>query len=271
MVVDQKLLLVGCGKMGQALLAGWLKDGLFEDKVWVVEPLADNNLQNRFNINFVKSVDSIDPNFHPEIIVFAVKPQVMDEIVPLYLRFVRSQTVFLSIAAGKSTKYLESLLTENASIIRSMPNLPAAVGQGMTVAYKNSNVSNEQKVNATKMLEAVGEVGWIKKESLMDCVTAISGSGPAYIFLLIECLEKSAIELGLNPDLARQLAIVTASGSSEMARKTSESPGMLRKNVTSPGGTTEAALEVLMGSGGLEKLINAAVIAAENRSRELAE
>ncbi|MBS41277.1 MAG: pyrroline-5-carboxylate reductase [Rhodospirillales bacterium] len=269
--MDQKLLLVGCGKMGQALLSGWLKDGLLEENVRVVEPLADNNLQSRFNLNFVKSVDSLDPNFHPEFVVFAVKPQVMDNIVPLYFRFVRLQTVFLSIAAGKSTKYLESLLTKNAPIIRSMPNLPAAVGQGMTVAYKNSNVSKKQKVNATKMLEAVGEVGWVKKESLIDCVTAISGSGPAYVFLLIECLEKSAIELGLNPDLARQLAIVTVSGSSGMVRKTSESPEMLRKNVTSPGGTTEAALEVLMGSDGLEELINAAVIAAENRSRELAE
>ncbi len=271
MVVDQKLLLVGCGKMGRALLAGWLSQGFYKGDVIVVEPFENDLLQDQFDVRFVKSLDELAVDFIPDIIVFAVKPQAMDDIVPLYVRFVRPETLFISIAAGKPSKYFELLLTGDASIVRSMPNTPAAVGRGITVAYKNANVSKIQRSIATKLLEAVGEVGWIDREALIDGVTAVSGSGPAYVFLLIECLTDAAIKVGLDPDLSKQLALATVAGSGELARTSNESAKTLRENVTSPGGTTAAALEILMGKNGLQRLITAAVNAAEKRSRELAE
>jgi pyrroline-5-carboxylate reductase len=268
--VEQKLLLVGCGKMGGALLAGWLGRDMSRANVVVVEPYGGDALREQFGVKVIESLEELESAFIPNIIVFAVKPQAMDDIVPLYAEFVQPETMFLSIAAGKPSSYFEKLLGDGAAIVRSMPNTPAAVGRGITVAFGNATVSGAQKSVATKLLEAVGEVGWVDGEGLMDAVTAVSGSGPAYVFLMIECLAKAGIEVGLDPDLAERLARATVAGSGELARQWSESAATLRENVTSPGGTTAAALEVLMAEDGLQKLMSRAVEAAEERSRELA-
>jgi pyrroline-5-carboxylate reductase len=268
--VERKLLLVGCGKMGGALLAGWLGRDMSPADVVVVEPYGGDVLREQFDVTVIESLQELETAFIPDIIVFAVKPQAMGGIVPLYAKFVRPETMFLSIAAGKPSSYFEKMLGEGAAIVRSMPNTPAAVGRGITVAYGNAAVSSAQRSIATKLLEAVGEVGWVEGEGLIDAVTAVSGSGPAYVFLMIECMAKAGVEVGLDPDLAEQLARATVAGSGELARQSSESASTLRENVTSPGGTTAAALEVLMAEDGLQKLMSRAVSAAEERSRELA-
>jgi len=268
--VDQNLLLVGCGKMGGALLSGWLDRDLAAEDVLVVEPFGGDALQNQFGVSVVEKLEGVPQSYSPDIVVFAVKPQAMDEIVPLYARFVDKGPMFLSIAAGKPSSYFLNCLGENAAIVRSMPNTPAAVGRGITVAYGSDAVSKEQKSVATTLLEAVGEVGWVENEALIDGVTAVSGSGPAYVFLLIECLAQAGIEVGLDPDLAARLALATVAGSGELARQSTESASTLRENVTSPGGTTAAALEILMADDGLQNLMSRAVAAAETRSRELA-
>jgi pyrroline-5-carboxylate reductase len=268
--VDQKLLLVGCGKMGGALLAGWLSRDISRTNVVVVEPYGGSALREQFGVTVIESLQDLESVFIPNIIVFAVKPQAMDEIVPLYDMFVRPETMFLSIAAGRPSSYFQKLLGDGAAVVRSMPNTPAAVSRGITVAYGNAAVSSAQKLIATKLLEAVGDVGWVDDEGLIDAVTAVSGSGPAYVFLMIECLAKAGVEVGLDPDLAEQLARATVAGSGELAHQSTESASTLRKNVTSPGGTTAAALEVLMAEDGLQQLMSRAVAAAEERSRELA-
>ena len=268
--MDQKLLLVGCGKMGGALLAGWLGRDVRKENVVVIEPYGGEAVREQFGVTVLDTLEELESDLSPEIVVFAVKPQAMDDIVPLYARFVQPETMFLSIAAGKPSSYFVDLLGVDAAIVRSMPNTPAAVGRGITVAFGNDAVSDEQKSLATSLLEAVGEVGWVEDEVLIDGVTAVSGSGPAYVFLMIECLAKAGVEVGLDPTLAEQLARATVAGSGELARQSEDSASTLRENVTSPGGTTAAALEILMSEEGLQNLMSRAVAAAEQRSRELA-
>lgn len=268
--MTQSLLLVGCGKMGSALLAGWLKKGVSREAVTAVEPFAADGVQDRFHVKVVAAAGDLDAGLAPSVVVFAVKPQGMEDIVPHYARFVRPGTVFLSIAAGRTIGFLESHLGPAASVVRSMPNTPAAVGRGITVACANQAVTEEQRMACQALLEAVGEVGWVEDEGLLDAVTAVSGSGPAYVFLLIECLAEAGVESGLDPELAARLARATVIGSGELARQSNAGAAELRTNVTSPGGTTAAALEVLMAADGMQQLMTRAVDAATRRSRELA-
>jgi pyrroline-5-carboxylate reductase len=264
------LLLVGCGKMGGALLKGWLERGAARHVV-VVEPgsgadaFAGERLVERH-----KRPDEIPLEFAPDVVVFAVKPQGMDGAVNPYKRFV-GRSLFLSIAAGKTLRYFARLLDDDAAVVRAMPNTPAAVGRGITVATANPRVTPTQRRVAEMLLSAVGEVGWVDDEALIDAVTAVSGSGPAYVFLLIECLAKAGVSAGLPADLAMRLARATVAGSGELARLSHEPASKLREAVTSPGGTTRAALDVLMATDGLEPLMIKAVAAAARRSRELAD
>jgi pyrroline-5-carboxylate reductase len=205
-----------------------------------------------------------------DAIVFAVKPQGLDAIAPAYASFARRGAVVLSIAAGKTVSGLARHLGPGAAIVRSMPNTPAAVRRGITVACANETVTSEQRAVCQHLLEAVGEVQWVEDEGLLDPVTAVSGSGPAYVFLLIECLAEAGLKAGLPRTLADRLARATVIGSAELARQSPDSPATLRENVTSPGGTTAAALGVLMGRQGLKGLMVRAVAAATRRSRELA-
>jgi pyrroline-5-carboxylate reductase len=205
----------------------------------------------------------------PDVIVFAVKPQQIDTLVPQFAELAERGAVVLSVAAGKSIGAIEKLLGGAPMVVRAMPNTPAAIGQGITALVANSAVGGEQKSLCERLLSAVGAVVWLDDEALMDAVTAISGSGPAYVFLLIEALAAAAEKEGLAADLARTLATATVSGAGAYAAQSLNAPGRLREQVTSPGGTTQAALEILMGDDGLAELIAKAVQAAAARSREL--
>jgi len=266
------LLLVGCGKMGGALLDGWLAARTV-DQVVVVEPqgafLADTGSDSQ-RIVRCAGISRIPPGFEPDVVVFAVKPQVMDEVVPGYAAFARPGTVFLSIAAGKTIDYFTERLGRDAAVVRAMPNTPASVGRGMTVVVPNAAVTPDQRRLCETLLNAVGQVAWIEDEGLIDAVTAVSGGGPAYVFLLIETLAKAGVAAGLPEELAVKIARATVAGSGELAARSSEPASVLRKNVTSPNGTTQAALEVLMAEDGIQPLFDRAIAAATARSRELA-
>jgi len=269
-MVGTKLLLAGCGKMGGALLDGWLNQGIAKEDVYVVEPFGGDAVAERFGVTVRTTLEEIPSGFSPNVVVFAVKPQVMDEVAPPYAAFNGPGTVFMSIAAGRTIASFERLLGDAAAIVRVMPNTPAAVGRGISVACGNEAVTPDQRSACLSLLEAVGESAWVDDEGLLDPVTAVSGSGPAYVFLLIETLAAAGVKAGLAPELAEKLARATVAGSGELARQSDDPASTLRENVTSPGGTTAAALEVLMGDGGMRELLERAVEAATRRSRELA-
>ena len=265
------ILLVGCGKMGGALLQGWLERGVAAADVAVVEPALERGLADRLaGATLLASPDGLPAGFRPATVMLAVKPQVMDAVAPTYAALRRPGTTFVSIAAGKRIAAFEGWLGAGAAVVRAMPNTPAAIGRGITVLCANGHVDAAGRASAEALLSAVGEVAWIDDEQLMDAVTAVSGSGPAYVFHLIECLEAAAVSVGLDPGLARRLAVETVAGAGELARTDGGEPGQLRVNVTSPGGSTQAALDVLMADdGGLARLMRRAVEAARDRGREL--
>jgi pyrroline-5-carboxylate reductase len=254
------ILLVGCGKMGGAMRAGWLEAGR---SVAVVEPgpTAPDGA--------VATPDVLPETLRPAAVVLAVKPQDAAKVLPAYARFTGS-AVFLSIMAGTTIAGMRALLGAHAAIVRAMPNTPAAVRQGITVACPGPGVSPAQRDLCTDLLGAIGEVAWVEDEALIDPVTAISGSGPAYVFLLAEAMEAAGIAEGLPPELARRLARQTVAGSGALLAASAEDAAQLRRNVTSPGGTTAAALAVLMAEDGVPALLRRAVAAATRRSRELA-
>lgn len=264
------LILVGCGKMGGALIAGWLARGVPANGLIVIEPNKAALPKLPKAVRVLSNRADLPPGMAPRAVVFAVKPQVMDGVVPDYAAFSAARALFLSIAAGKPVGYFERRLGSAARVVRAMPNTPAAVGRGMTVLAAGRSATKADRRLASALMAAVGEVAWIEDEALMDAVTAVSGSGPAYVFHLIEALAAAGEKAGLPGDLAVKLARETAIGAGELARQSPLGADTLRKNVTSPGGTTEAALTVLMGTGALEKLMARAVAAAKKRSRDLA-
>jgi pyrroline-5-carboxylate reductase len=261
------ILLVGCGKMGGALLAGWKKRRIVQS-IAVIEPAPAKMPP---GIKRYASPETLPKSFAPSAIVFAVKPQALAELASSYRRFAGGGAVFLSIAAGKTLRFFAQHLGDDAAVVRAMPNTPAAIGRGIAVTCANRHVSAAQRALSDRLLGAVGEVAWVEDEALLDPVTAVSGSGPAYVFLLIECLAEAGVASGLPPDLAMKLARATVAGSGELARLAPEDAAQLRRNVTSPGGTTEAALKILMGEAGLAALLRRAVAAATERSRQLAD
>ena len=261
------LLLVGCGKMGGAMLDGWLARGRAPADVVVAEPVGALR-PHKPGLRAVASTSDVAKT--PEIVVLAVKPQSMDGVLPDLKRFADEGAVFLSIAAGKTLKYFASHLGPTAKIVRSMPNTPAAVRQGITVATPSKGVSAAEQKRCHELLEAVGQVLWVDDEALLDPVTALSGSGPAYVFLLVEAMAAAGTKLGLTPDMAMQLARATVAGSGELLRQSSEPASQLRVNVTSPGGTTAEALKVLMAADGIQPVFDKALAAAARRSKELA-
>jgi len=264
------LLLVGCGKMGGALLDGWLRAAMVA-RVLVVEPAGlPPSFRDREEVLHAVSPVEVPADFKPDVVVIAVKPQAMDAATVGLERFKAPGVVFLSIAAGKTVAYFERKLGADAAIVRAMPNTPAAIGRGMTAAFANPRVSADERARCDALLGAVGETGWVEDEALIDAVTAVSGSGPAYVFHLVEAMAAAGVALGLPPELATKLARVTVSGSGELLRLSPDTAEDLRRAVTSPGGTTQAALDVLMGEGGLTPLMTAAIKAAAARSRELA-
>lgn len=257
--------LAGAGKMGGAMLTGWLAQGLDPRHVVVIEPHPSDE---------IKAVAGIRLNPTPkdagevDTLVVAVKPQSFREAGAALKQFTGSSTLVVSIMAGTTIAVLEAVV--GGSVVRAMPNTPAAIGRGITVAVAAKKVSAAQREIADALLRATGSVEWVDKESLMDAVTAVSGSGPAYVFLLAEELARAGVAAGLPAELATKLARETVAGSGELLHRSDLSSATLRQNVTSPGGTTAAALDVLMGSDGMEKLMTRAVAAATQRSKDLA-
>lgn len=261
------LLLVGCGKMGGAMLAGWLENGLTDPVV--VEPHAAAVAGFTGRVRHVASPAAIPAGFRPGAVVLAIKPQEAAATLPAFAHLAGPETLFVSIMAGRNTQGIRALLGEGAAVVRAMPNTPAAVRQGFTVAFPGPGVTAAQRALANRLLSAVGEVAWVEEESLIDPVTAVSGGGPAYVFLLAEVMEAAAIEQGLPPDLARRMARATVAGSGALLGASQDDAATLRKAVTSPKGTTERALAVLMESTAWPALMSRAIAAATERSREL--
>ncbi|MGX9964060.1 pyrroline-5-carboxylate reductase [Roseomonas sp. F4] len=258
------LLLIGCGKMGGAMLAGWRERGLGE--TLVVDPFATGPIP---GATLLRDAAEIPAGFAPAAVVLATKPQEAPASLPAYARFAGS-AVFVSIMAGKTVGFMRGLLGQGAAVVRAMPNTPAAVRQGFTVAFAGPGVSDAQRTLADTLLAATGEVDWVAEEALLDPVTAVSGGGPAYVFLLAELLEAAAVEQGIPADLARRMARATVAGSGALLAASTEDAAQLRKNVTSPKGTTERALAVLMAQQAWPDSISQAIAAATARSRELA-
>lgn len=269
--LTRPLLLIGCGKMGGAMLDGWLKSGIAAAGVHIVDPTGAQPFQGRDGVEIHESADGLPGDFDPEVIVLAVKPQQMDDVLAPIARYAGPETLFVSIAAGKTIDYFTKALGADAAIVRAMPNTPAAIGRGITVCCPNPICSEGQTALAETLLQAVGEAETVKDEGLIDAVTALSGGGPAYTFLLMECMAKAGVEAGLPEELAAKLALHTVAGAGELAMQSDEDPAQLRRNVTSPKGTTEQALGVLMREeGGLGPLMVEAIAAATRRSKELA-
>ena len=261
------ILLVGCGRMGSAMLAGWREQGLAPSVA--VDPAPGAAASAGSDLAVVADADAIPAGFSPSAVVFAVKPQNAAETLPLYRRFA-GRAVFLSIMAGRTIGGMRALLGGAAAIVRAMPNTPAAVRQGVTVACPGAGVDAAQRALCERLLTAIGVVAWVEDEALLDPVTAVSGSGPAYVFLLAELMERAAREQGIPADLARLLARQTVAGSGALLAASAEDAAALRVAVTSPGGTTERALAVLMAAEAWPSALSRAIADATIRSRELA-
>jgi pyrroline-5-carboxylate reductase len=263
------LILIGAGKMGAAMLEGWLATGMRGEDIAILDPHATKEVAataKAYGIQFNAPLGHIP---RASAIVLAVKPQSLDAVAPVLQALIHPGALLLSILAGKSIADLSQRLAGEFSIVRAMPNLPASVRRGVTAAVANRLVSPGQRTMANALLRAVGKVEWLGDERLIDAVTAVSGSGPAYVFHLVEALAAAGAAAGLPSPLAERLARATVEGAGEMLYKSDLPPGILRQNVTSPGGTTAAALEVLMGEGGLTPLMRKTVAAAKRRAEEL--
>lgn len=257
--------------MGAALLNGWLEHGIPPAAIRVVEPDPTNAARAaERGVEVVADADALKASPIPDIIVLAVKPQRIDALLSAYTRFVTQGAAVLSIAAGKTIAGLSHGLGGAAAVVRAMPNTPASIGRGVSVACANDRVAPEQRARCDGLLSCVGSVLWLDDEGLLDAVTAVSGSGPAYVFLLAECLARAGEDVGLPAEVAAQLARETVAGAGAMLSRSPLAPDTLRENVTSPGGTTAAALSMLMADDGLQPLLTRAVAAAARRSGELA-
>ena len=264
-IAAEGLVLLGCGKMGSAMLAGWLARGLPASSVWVIDPHPSDWLQGQgVHLNTTLPVK-------PAIVLVAVKPQMMADALPTLKMMGNDTTLFVSVAAGITISYFEQTLGVQTPIVRAMPNTPAAISQGITAIVANAAAGPKALDEAEALLSAVGDVVRLDAEAQIDAVTGVSGSGPAYVFHMIETMAAAGVAQGLPADLSMQLAKATVAGAGALALQSDETPSQLRINVTSPNGTTQAALEVLMDEvDGFPALLKRAVKAATDRSRELA-
>ena len=259
--------------MGSVMLAGWFKRSLKADAVYIVDPELDYIRQEFKEVpekHLFKNLDRVPAGLKPSFIILAVKPQMMDDVVGVLKKIDLSKTVILSVAAGKNINYFEDNLGKDLSIVRAMPNMPAAIGKGITVCCPNKTVTDDHKLKCTALLKSISLVEWVEEEALMDAVTALSGSGPAYVFHLVEAMAAAGENLGLSKTLSMKLATQTIIGSGALLDKSGVDATKLRETVTSAGGTTAAALDILMGVDGLVTLMNRSMSAAKNRSKELA-
>ncbi|MDJ0931564.1 pyrroline-5-carboxylate reductase [Breoghania sp.] len=262
------LLLVGAGKMGGAMLSGWIEQGVDPAAIVVCDPKPSEEMAALLSAKEIRHVTTPLADLTPAAVLVAVKPQMMADALEPLKPIVSSDTLIISIAAGKTIKTFEDAFGA-VPVVRAMPNTPAQVGRGMTALFANGAVSQDRKDLVAKLLSGIGAVAWLDDEGEMDAVTAVSGSGPAYVFLLAECLAEAGRKVGLPADLSAMLARQTVAGAGELLYRSELEAATLRKNVTSPGGTTAVALSVLMDDNGFQPLLDAAVKAAADRSREL--
>lgn len=266
--LDGPLLLVGAGKMGGAMLAGWIKAGIDPACLRVQDDQPAPEAAALCDARAI-SRGPLPTGVVPRVIVMAVKPQIMEDVFPGCAANAGAETITLSIAAGKTLASFEKHLPKGSAVVRAMPNTPALVGRGMTVLCANQATTNDQRALCTSLMATISQVAWIDAESDMDAVTAVSGSGPAYVFLLAEAMTAAGVKAGLTPELASRLARATIWGSGELMWQATDPPAKLRENVTSPGGTTAAALDILRADDGLPSLMERAVAAAVARSKAL--
>lgn len=271
------ILLVGAGQMGGALLKGWIAEGLERDRVFIQDPAMSSEMAAFCQQHGIAPASaSPDMPSPPALILLAVKPQMMDDVLPSVEPSVGKDSVVLSVAAGRTLASIAKHFEAGTPIVRAMPNTPSAIGRGISALYGNEAVTPDQVKLCDALMAAVGETVWLDDEAQMDAVTAVSGSGPAYVFLLAECLADAGIAAGLKSELAHQLARATVSGAGELLRRSSETSAQLRRNVTSPGGTTEAAIRVLTNAdkenaeSPMHDLFRHAVLAAAKRGKDLA-
>jgi len=263
------VVLIGAGNMGGAMLSGWLKSGVPGSAVIVVDPGPSSAMLATIKEAGATHLTAIPTELKASVLFLAVKPQVMETVLPDVKSAVGSATVVVSVAAGKTLGFLEKHLGK-AAMVRAMPNTPAMVGRGVTGAFANSGVSDPQRKRVHALLSVSGPVEWVPAEADIDAVTALSGSGPAYVFYLVECMAEAGRKLGLQADLAMRLARETVAGAGELLHQSPDDASRLRQNVTSPGGTTAAALAVLMAENGMQPLFDKALAAARKRAEELA-
>ncbi|PVE22589.1 pyrroline-5-carboxylate reductase [Microvirga sp. KLBC 81] len=267
--LPSSLILVGAGKMGGSMLEGWLKVGMKPSGVTVIDPRPSEEMT-RFCSEKGIALNPANPS-PADVLVLAIKPQMLEDAAPALNGYLGPQTLIISILAGKTIGNLKARLPAASAIVRAMPNLPASIGRGATGAATNAEVSEKQRLMADALLSSNGIVEWLPSEDLIDAVTAVSGSGPAYVFHLVECLAEAGAAAGLPLELAQRLARATVTGAGELLFQSDLPPATLRQNVTSPGGTTAAAVEVLMRDpDGLKALMREAVAAAKRRAEELA-
>ncbi len=252
------------------MLGGWIEKNVKPNDILVVDPLAENlKAAGKLGCRTFTSPLLIEEGYQPNVIVLAVKPQVMEDVIPTYKEFAEKGALIISIAAGTRISLFEQYFGEKTAIIRTMPNTPAAIKKGMMVSCANPNVTDEHRKICDILMEAIGTTAWVEDEGLMDAVTGLSGSGPAYVFHMIEAMTAAGVAAGLPGELAATLAKVTVAGAGELALGATESIEQLRKNVTSPKGTTAAGLDILMKKEGLTDLMTKTVAAAKKRSIEL--
>ena len=263
------IVLIGAGNMGGAMLAGWLKSGVPGSSVVVIDPGPAPAMAKLIADHGARHETVAPEGLKAGVIFLAVKPQLMDVVLPPLKRLVGPETVVVSVAAGKTLANLAAHLCDGA-MVRAMPNTPAMIGRGVTGAYANGKVTDSQRDLVHSLLKVSGPVEWVETEADIDAVTALSGSGPAYVFLLVECMAEAGRKAGLPADLAMRLARETVSGAGELLHQSPDDASKLRQNVTSPGGTTAAALSVLMADDGMQLIFDKAIAAARKRAEELA-
>ncbi|AGA65236.1 Pyrroline-5-carboxylate reductase [Liberibacter crescens BT-1] len=261
--------LVGAGKMGTAILSGWLEGGIPPSSMMVIDPKPSIEATAKIREYNIAYKNIPPQNIKAEIVLIAVKPHDIDTVIPIIKSLIEETTIVISIAAGKTLAYFRKNLGDIA-IIRAMPNIAATVKCSVTAVFANKKINSNAHQKVNKLLSILGTVEWLLKEEDMDIVTALSGSGPAYLFYLIECMANAACKLGLPQNLSVRLARDTIIGSSELIRQSTDEISTLRENVTSPGGTTEKALSVLLGKDGMQALFDKALAAAQMRSKEIA-
>ncbi|MFN7103937.1 MAG: pyrroline-5-carboxylate reductase [Pseudorhizobium sp.] len=262
------IVLVGAGNMGGAMLSGWLRNGVPGASITVLDPSPSEAMAHQIEEGGASHFATPPAKLMAEVIILAVKPQAMATVLPPLKRIVSAETVVVSVAAGTTLRLLEEHLGE-AAMVRAMPNTPAVISRGVTGAFANPRVTTAQRAQVDALLKVSGPVEWVAQEADIDAVTAVSGSGPAYVFYLVECMAEAGRKLGLPADLAMRLARETVSGAGELLHRSQEPASRLRQNVTSPGGTTAAALAVLMAEDGMQPLFDKALGEARRRAEEL--